>query len=818
MGKIKTSLAEKIGYGFGDMSSSMFWKIFSYYLPFFYSNIFGLRLDQVAVLLVVTRIWDAVSDPMMGIIADRTRTRWGKYRPYLLLMALPFALCGVFLFTTPAWSPTAKLVWAYVSYILMMTVYTGINVPYGAMLGVMSDDSDTKTVLSSFRMFFAYGGSFLALLLWEPLCNALGGHAAPAGWQHAMMVIAAFCLVLFLLCFRMTEEKLRTVSTVSVGSDLKSLLKNAPWWILIGAALCSNLFNTVRGSTAAYFFNDVIGQDVHLQLGSLGFLFYAGLFLSVGEVCNMIGVVLAVPMSARLGKKTTYLVSFAALIALSILFFYLPISQAGYWWMLVLQVVISIFTGIISPLVWSMYADVSDFAENRDGTASTGLIFSSASMAQKFGGAFGGAAVMWILAAFGYDNTAGAVQTADAVQGLKILMSWIPAAVAALAVVIIFFYPLTRRRMNEIQEELAARRTAATPSLTGRDDREPAAKESRLLWKGIPAVMKGVLAVLAALLLTGLVLILSRGTEKQAAVPDKAVAALHVEGTQLMAGDAPLVMRGVSLGWHNIWPRFYNAGAVKYMASDWGVPVFRAAIGADSHAKADNPGIHDGFMGEPGFALDCLYPVVDAAIEAGAYVIVDWHSHVLHLAEAKEFFSKVATRYADCPQVIYELYNEPVSDSWEELKAYAGELTALIDSISTVHPLILMGCPHWDQDIQLPAEDPLTCYDNLMYTVHFYAGTHTGWLRDRCDAALAAGIPIFISECAACEASGDGPMDIASWQEWSDWATSRGISMLVWSLSDKDETCSMLTPSASSEGPWPEEVTKPWGNIVKAWL
>ena len=294
--------------------------------------------------------------------------------------------------------------------------------------------------------------------------------------------------------------------------------------------------------------------------------------------------------------------------------------------------------------------------------------------------------------------------------------------------------------------------------------------------------------------------------------------ALYVEGTQLMAAGKPVAMRGVSFGWHNIWPRFYNKEAVKHLHDDWGVQLFRAAIGADDHAKADNPGIHGGYMGEPEFALECLYNVVDGAIESGSYVIVDWHSHLLHTAEAKDFFTKVATRYADCPNVIYELYNEPVNDSWAELKAYAEELIPVIDSISTVHPLILMGCPHWDQDINLPAEDPLTCYDNLMYTVHFYAATHKDYLRERSDAALAAGIPIFLSECAACEASGDGPMDMDSWQAWSGWAASKGISIITWSISDKAETCSMFTPEAGSEGPWKDEVIKPWGTIVKNWL
>lgn len=462
-------LTEKIGYGFGDMSSSMFWKLFSYFLPFFYSNVFGLSLADAGVLMLVTRIWDAVSDPMMGIIADRTKTRWGKYRPYLLFFALPFALCGVLLFTTPE---TGKTIWAYVTYILMMTVYTGINVPYGSLLNVMTADSDEKSVLSSFRMFFAYGGSFIALFAWEPLCNMFdkarvvtagaNGLASistsPEAWNKAMLVIAACCFVLFILSFLMTKEHVKSESTVSVGQDLKLLLKNKPWWLMIGAALASNLFNTVRGTTTAYFFSDYIVKTVEMA-PQWAFLVSASIFLSIGEIANMVGVVLAVPMSKHLGKKSTYILSMAILIGLSIMFFFLPATTGGYWAMLVFQILISIFTGVVSPLVWSMYADVADYSEFKDGTASTGLIFSSASMAQKFGGAFGGAAVMWMLAAFGYDTTAGAVQTETAITGLRILMSWIPAAVAALAILVVWFYPLTKQKMAGVQVELASRRS-----------------------------------------------------------------------------------------------------------------------------------------------------------------------------------------------------------------------------------------------------------------------------------------------------------------------------------------------------------------------
>ena len=455
----KAKLSEKIGYGFGDMSSSMFWKIFSYYLPFFYSNIFGLSLIDAGVLVLVTRIWDAVSDPMMGIISDRTSTKWGKYRPYLLWVAPFFSICGILLFTTPDLNYGGKLIWAYVTYILMMTVYTGINVPYGAMLGVMTDDSNEKTVFSSFRMFFAYGGSFISLFLWEPLTNLMGGYNSPQGWFWAMAVIASACFVMFILCFLMTKEHLKTVSTVSVGSDFKALLSNKPWWLLIGAALCFNLFNTVRGATVAYFFQDIIGADVSLVFFGLMFAFYAGLFLGIGEVSNMVGVASCVPISNKLGKKTTFILVNASLVVLSVLFYFIPCTPAGYWMMLIFQVLISILTGIMSPLVWSMYADVSDYAELKFKTASTGLIFSSSSMAQKFGGAIGGAAVLWLLDGFGYitDPTqlaAGVIQPERALDCLRWLMSFIPACVALLSMCVVWFYPLTTKRIEEINAEL----------------------------------------------------------------------------------------------------------------------------------------------------------------------------------------------------------------------------------------------------------------------------------------------------------------------------------------------------------------------------
>lgn len=463
------NLTRKIGYGFGDMASSMFWKIFSYYLPFFYSNIFGLSLIDAGILVMVTRIWDAVSDPMMGIIADRTDTRMGKYRPYLLWFAAPFAICGILLFTTPDFSYAGKLIWAYVTYVLMMTVYTGINVPYGAMLGVITDSPKEKTVFSSFRMLFAYAGSFIALAAWEPLCSLFEssmGISPASSWQMAMVVIAAACLILFIVCFSMTREVVKTKSQVSVGNDFKALLKNNPWWILIGAALCFNLFNTVRGATVAYFFADVIGADANMWLFGLSVLFYSGLFLSIGEIANMAGVALAVPIVARIGKKPTFILVNICLVVLSIAFFFMPTNPVGFFMMLVCQIFISVLTGIMSPLVWAMYADVADYSEHRFHTASTGLIFSSSSMAQKFGGAIGGAAVLWLLSACGYVAQSGegfsesVMQPQGAINCLWALMSFIPACVALIAAIVMYFYPLTTDKVTSIAEELRIRRNS----------------------------------------------------------------------------------------------------------------------------------------------------------------------------------------------------------------------------------------------------------------------------------------------------------------------------------------------------------------------
>lgn len=291
------------------------------------------------------------------------------------------------------------------------------------------------------------------------------------------------------------------------------------------------------------------------------------------------------------------------------------------------------------------------------------------------------------------------------------------------------------------------------------------------------------------------------------AQPVKIHGQLSVKGTQLVdTNNTPVVLRGMSFGWHNFWPRFYNAGAVEWLHKDWGCNVVRAALGVEPK---------NGYLEKPEWSKEKIKTVVDAAIKEGIYVIIDWHSHNIKLDEAKQFFSEMAKTYGKYPNIIYEIFNEPDQESWTDVKAYATEIISTIRSIDS-NNVILVGNPHWDQDINLVADDPIKGFNNIMYTVHFYAATHKQSLRDRSEYALKKGIPIFISESAAMEASGDGPLNEEEWKNWIDWAEAKRVSWITWSVSDKDESCSVLLPTANSEGKWQQKDLRESGIKTRA--
>lgn len=468
---MKIRLSEKIGYGLGDMSSSMFWKLFGAYLMIFYTDVFGISAAVVGTMFAVTRVWDSFFDPVVGAVADRTSSRWGRFRPYLLFLAVPFGVIGILTFLTPPFGQTGKIVYAFITYALMMMVYSAINVPYASLLGVMSPDPADRNTLATYRMTFAYLGSFLALLLFMPLVNAFGGGdsggpmlgwltAPQAGWLMAVGVIAVVCVLLFLGCFALTKERVRPVrqGKTSLKTDLRDLLHNRPWWILLGAGVASLVFNSIRDGATVYYFKYYVDETAVGSISFLGLPFVlSGLYLAVGQAANILGVILAAPVSNRIGKRRTFMAAMAVASVLSVAFFWLGKDQLVP--IFILQAFISVCAGSIFPLLWSMYADCADYSELQTGNRATGLIFSSSSMSQKFGWAFGTAITGWMLAQFGFQ--ANAVQSAETLQGIRMFLSLLPAAGAFLSLVFIYFYPLSEQKMRQITHELEEKRTAA---------------------------------------------------------------------------------------------------------------------------------------------------------------------------------------------------------------------------------------------------------------------------------------------------------------------------------------------------------------------
>lgn len=434
-------LSEKIGYGLGDAACSMLWKLFSVYLMFFYTDICGLDAWVVGLLFLVTRVWDSLLDPFVGLVCDRTRSRWGTFRPWLLWGALPFGLLGVLTFSMPDWSEGGRVAYAAVTYSAMMVVYSLVNVPYASLLGVISSDAQERTTLASFRMAFAAGGSILAVLLIEPLARLFGGEMGhPGGWTASAAVICALVVALLLATFLSTRERVRPLRSErhSVAVSLRDLMHNRPWLILAAAAICLQLFNAFRESGTVYYFKYCIGEgNSSVVLGGVA-LTGSALFVAVGQLFNIVGIIFTPALAARFGRRRA-LAGVLLVTALLSLGFRLA-EGAGLAALLAAQALISLAVGGVLPLLWAMSADVADYAERRTGRRDTGLIFSSYSMAQKIGWSVGSAATAWILSLAGFE--ANAVQSEATLSVIGFLQSILPAAAALGAFVFVLRYPL----------------------------------------------------------------------------------------------------------------------------------------------------------------------------------------------------------------------------------------------------------------------------------------------------------------------------------------------------------------------------------------
>ena len=442
---------EKLGYGLGDTASNFFFQTFTIFLLYYYTDVFGISAAAVGTLLLVSRLWDAVNDPAMGIIADRTESRYGKFRPYLLWVAVPYGAMGYLMFAGPELSDMGKLVYAYVTYTLMMMLYTAINVPYSALMGVMTPNSQQRTVLSSFRFVGAFGGGLLISMLVRPLVGYFGAEDEATGFQITMAIFAVASIALFWVTFATTKERVKVVDSerISLKNDLKFLVQNRPWVVLCFAAIFTLTSIALRSAVTVHFFKYYVGDDGGAVLW---FFDLTTIFLTSGMLALIIGVACTSLLTRYFDKKPLLIALSAGNAACSLALFFVPSDQFAL--MMGINILASLFSGPTAPLVWAMYADVADYGTWKFGRRTTALVFSASMFAQKFGLAIGAGLSGWLLGLFGY--VANVEQTDTALMGIRLLFTVLPATVALLNVLVLFFYRLSDAQVREIERALAS--------------------------------------------------------------------------------------------------------------------------------------------------------------------------------------------------------------------------------------------------------------------------------------------------------------------------------------------------------------------------
>lgn len=445
------TIKEKIGYALGDAAAGgITWKIMSIAFPLFFTNVFGLTFADTAALMLLARLFDVVTDPLMGSIADRTQSRWGTYRPWLIFGAIPFGLIFALLFFTPELGMTGKRIWAYTLYLLMMAVYTMVNVPYGSLLGVMTEDDNEKNQFSAYRMVGAYAMGFITLLSFPYLQKLIGGTD-----QHQYAVLGAvFGIVaaaMTLACGLLTKERCKPVRAEKFSfRQYGDLFRNRPWVYMTLVAVCTNFFNGFRYAAAGYMLTYCLGGDV--TVGKL--IINYTVFMAFSEVTCMIFGAISPAFTRWIGSKRMAFVWASVICCVfSIGYFFIPMTPAYIWLMVAVSVLTSIGAGLYSPLLWSMYADVADYATEKNGTSSTGLIFSSGTMAQKLGGAISGSLIALLL------GMAGLVSETNVLTGETIvtitneesvrtmvwsLFSLFPAAIALVMGILAYKFPIKK--------------------------------------------------------------------------------------------------------------------------------------------------------------------------------------------------------------------------------------------------------------------------------------------------------------------------------------------------------------------------------------
>lgn len=450
--KHKTYLGfgEKVGYALGDAASNLFFQTFAIFLLYYYTDIVGLPAAAVGTMFLVTRIFDTFTDPIMGAIADRTKTRFGKFRIYLLIGAIPYGLIGFFMFIGPDFNTTGRLIYAYLTYTAMMLAYTAVNVPYSSLMGVMTPSVRERSVLSSFRFIFAFLAGIIVARSFIPMKDYLGGGDELLGVRLTMAIFAVASALLFMVTFFATRERVEPPKdqVTNLRADLGDLLKNGPWIVISLITVIQLVTIVMRESSVIFYFKYVVG-DVG---GTSAFLTWAKVAIITGIVANI--------FIMRLFDKRLLLITYGYIAAVCYGGIYF-VDPANAFLLHTLNILGSLAFGPIGVILWSMYGDCADYGEWKFGRRATALVFSSSLFAIKLGLTLGGAIPGWLLGASGF--VANEEQAEGTLGMIRFLMTLIPAGLIVVFASLVFVYRLNNRNLDQIETELAARKASGPP-------------------------------------------------------------------------------------------------------------------------------------------------------------------------------------------------------------------------------------------------------------------------------------------------------------------------------------------------------------------
>ncbi len=441
----KLTIGEKLGYGLGDTASHFVWDMVGFWLLVFYTDVLGITPAAAGTIMLIARIWDMVTDPIMGVISDRTETRWGKFRPYIRWMAVPYALCAIAAFLTPDFSDAGKAIYAGATYMLLMTVFTAINLPYSSLAGVMTADSGERTSLNQYRFACAFIGQLIVSGLALTLVKVLGDTDPALGYQLTMVIFGVVSVILFTITFRTTKERVHPPrdQQSDLKQDVKNLFQTRPWVVLFLVGICSFTLFAMQNSVTAYYFQYYILDGEQAQL-----------FNVVGTLALIAAIPLAKPLAGRFGNRNVFMVC-SLLTGLWYILLFVP-GPDDLVWVYWINLLGKVSYAPTVPLLWTMIAHTADYSEWKNNRRATGLFFSAATLSMKFGWGIGGAVAGYLLAGYGY--VPNQPQSEDAITGIKMMMTVYPGLLYILAAILLIFYNITKEGEAQMQAELTQRR------------------------------------------------------------------------------------------------------------------------------------------------------------------------------------------------------------------------------------------------------------------------------------------------------------------------------------------------------------------------